>query len=443
MKPIFLGFRIGSKFRKGQTQVLVNVEMFTHGMNVPEVDTIVMARPTDSEALCAQMIGRGARLTDKKTRFIIVEVNDNITKHHEYLFNPSDLLEKIRPTRDRGTKRVHEYPVDPKVSLFSNRMNDLSGLQYVVGQTFGVEIEITSEDESIREHEFEEYAEEIIQLLKEKVDTYPDPLQYGKGKNITDQWRVENDSSCGWEVISPILKNEADFFELKEVCMVLTDFLNDHDYLVINHRTGLHLTLATKFSKNEKIKSFIYCLQRLERGLFTLVAPSRRYYFSGEYHYEEPNEYCQPVNMVEDIDELITDDESKRYYSVNFTHSLEDIELLEVRMHSGTSVYQKIIPWISLWMMIFNATRFRFGSPGFRGEVFEGNNVKISQSTAEWEDIFWLLKKEDIPINNKLKEILWNRRKELSTYWEKAIPNRVKSWRDYGWFDSEEIIDSP
>jgi len=49
------------RFRGGQTQVLVNVDVATEGFDVPNADCILMLRPTQSWALYAQMAGRGVR----------------------------------------------------------------------------------------------------------------------------------------------------------------------------------------------------------------------------------------------------------------------------------------------------------------------------------------------------------------------------------------------
>lgn len=49
-------------YRKGRVKHLFNVGVFTTGFDVPELDCIVMARPTMSLALYYQIIGRGVRL---------------------------------------------------------------------------------------------------------------------------------------------------------------------------------------------------------------------------------------------------------------------------------------------------------------------------------------------------------------------------------------------
>ncbi len=54
--------QIVADFRAGKFKHLINVSCFTTGFDVPELDSIVLARPTMSLALYYQMVGRGVRL---------------------------------------------------------------------------------------------------------------------------------------------------------------------------------------------------------------------------------------------------------------------------------------------------------------------------------------------------------------------------------------------
>ena len=51
-------------FAQGRLQFVVNVGVFTEGFDDPGVECVVMARPTKSRALYAQMLGRGTRPAD-------------------------------------------------------------------------------------------------------------------------------------------------------------------------------------------------------------------------------------------------------------------------------------------------------------------------------------------------------------------------------------------
>lgn len=69
-------------FRTGQVQVLVNVAMLTHGIDVPDARTVFLCRPTTSDILFAQMIGRACRRDEAsgKTTFNVVEFTDNVSQ---------------------------------------------------------------------------------------------------------------------------------------------------------------------------------------------------------------------------------------------------------------------------------------------------------------------------------------------------------------------------
>jgi superfamily II DNA/RNA helicase len=50
-----------ARFKSGALQILVNVGVATEGFDAPGVGCVVMARPTKSRSLYAQMVGRGTR----------------------------------------------------------------------------------------------------------------------------------------------------------------------------------------------------------------------------------------------------------------------------------------------------------------------------------------------------------------------------------------------
>ena len=52
---------INSDFNAGKRQILCNCGTHTEGFDSPGVEAVVLARPTKSRSLCAQMIGRGTR----------------------------------------------------------------------------------------------------------------------------------------------------------------------------------------------------------------------------------------------------------------------------------------------------------------------------------------------------------------------------------------------
>ena len=60
-------------FRKGDIQVLVNVDIFSEGFDCPDVEFVQLARPTLSLAKYLQMVGRGLRVAKGKKNCVIID----------------------------------------------------------------------------------------------------------------------------------------------------------------------------------------------------------------------------------------------------------------------------------------------------------------------------------------------------------------------------------
>ena len=61
------------RFTDGEIPCIVNVMVFTEGTDIPRVETVIMARPTQSESLFAQMVGRGLRLYPGKEKLTLID----------------------------------------------------------------------------------------------------------------------------------------------------------------------------------------------------------------------------------------------------------------------------------------------------------------------------------------------------------------------------------
>ncbi|KZO95206.1 P-loop containing nucleoside triphosphate hydrolase protein [Calocera viscosa TUFC12733] len=71
-----------SDFRQGKFPVLVNCAILVEGADMPNIDCVVLCRPTRSRNLFAQMIGRGMRLSPDtgKTDCRIIDFVDSISR---------------------------------------------------------------------------------------------------------------------------------------------------------------------------------------------------------------------------------------------------------------------------------------------------------------------------------------------------------------------------
>lgn len=65
----------------GALQVIFSVDLFSEGVDLPKIDTILMLRPTESKILFLQQLGRGLRKADGKDRLIVL---DFVGNHHAF-----------------------------------------------------------------------------------------------------------------------------------------------------------------------------------------------------------------------------------------------------------------------------------------------------------------------------------------------------------------------
>lgn len=77
------------QLRDGELDVIFAVDIFNEGVDLPNVDTILMLRPTESRILWTQQFGRGLRIAQGKEGLSVI---DYIGNHRTFLMKPQTLL---------------------------------------------------------------------------------------------------------------------------------------------------------------------------------------------------------------------------------------------------------------------------------------------------------------------------------------------------------------
>ena len=77
------------RLRAGELHLICTVDVFNEGLDVPEVDTVLMLRPTDSPVVFMQQLGRGLRRSVGKESLTVI---DFIGNHRSFLIKPRTLL---------------------------------------------------------------------------------------------------------------------------------------------------------------------------------------------------------------------------------------------------------------------------------------------------------------------------------------------------------------
>lgn len=97
--------------KAGRIQVIFSVDLFNEGLDIPDVDTLLLLRPTNSATVFLQQLGRGLRRTPKKP---VLTVLDFIGQHRaEFRFE-----EQFRALTNLSRNRLvdsieHDFPQLP------------------------------------------------------------------------------------------------------------------------------------------------------------------------------------------------------------------------------------------------------------------------------------------------------------------------------------------
>ena len=109
-------------FKKGDIQVLVNVDIFSEGFDCPDIEFVQLARPTLSLAKYLQMVGRGLRVAKGKKNCVII---DNVGLYRVFglpsqVWNWNAMFEgKLKVDKRK------EIPKDREFFLMNEKQDDI------------------------------------------------------------------------------------------------------------------------------------------------------------------------------------------------------------------------------------------------------------------------------------------------------------------------------
>jgi len=110
-------------FRNTPGAILTSVGILTTGFDEPSVEAIILNRATRSLTLYHQMIGRGSRITRTKSKFVIIDLGNNVQRlglwqdfiNWEEIFNfPEKYFERIQ---ERDENLLIDYNYERSLAL--------------------------------------------------------------------------------------------------------------------------------------------------------------------------------------------------------------------------------------------------------------------------------------------------------------------------------------
>ena len=89
-----------SKLQKGDINCIFTVDLFNEGVDIPDIDTVLFLRPTESLTVFIQQLGRGLRLSEDKEALTVLDFVGQAHTNYDFSFKLRALIGKTR----RGIK---------------------------------------------------------------------------------------------------------------------------------------------------------------------------------------------------------------------------------------------------------------------------------------------------------------------------------------------------
>ncbi|MET7454220.1 DUF3427 domain-containing protein [Streptomyces sp. NPDC005574] len=97
--------------RDGKLQVIFSVDLFNEGLDIPDVDTLLLLRPTNSATVFLQQLGRGLRRTESKP---VLTILDFIGQHRAEFRFEAQFRALTNLSRNRLVDHIeHDFPQLP------------------------------------------------------------------------------------------------------------------------------------------------------------------------------------------------------------------------------------------------------------------------------------------------------------------------------------------
>jgi superfamily II DNA or RNA helicase len=157
--------RLLEQFRRGEIQVMSNVEIITEGFDFPACEAVQLARPTKSLALYLQMVGRVMRPSPGKEFGLILD--------NAGLWNDHGLATEPRDWRLQGRKKQRDKP---KEFLIQNGQGGYEFVGRIIpGEVKDIELLEVTEGRR-RMVEFEEILAQVVYAIRHPRGEYAPKL---------------------------------------------------------------------------------------------------------------------------------------------------------------------------------------------------------------------------------------------------------------------------
>lgn len=85
-----------SKLQSGEINCIFTIDLFNEGVDIPDIDTVLFLRPTQSLTIFIQQLGRGLRLTEDKEALTVLDFVGQAHANYDFSFKLRALIGKTR-----------------------------------------------------------------------------------------------------------------------------------------------------------------------------------------------------------------------------------------------------------------------------------------------------------------------------------------------------------
>lgn len=163
------------KFKTGAINFLTTVDMFSEGIDIPEINKIFFLRPTQSSLVYLQQLGRGLRKFEEK-RLEVFDFVNNIDVSVNKNYNPLSFIRSIdsnfniKDCLDSGMK-LDIY--SPGNSLFNFKKADLEKIKLKLKEKQSIFNQISKKTlNNYRERNFDNYTNYQAYFNEENINLY-------------------------------------------------------------------------------------------------------------------------------------------------------------------------------------------------------------------------------------------------------------------------------
>ena len=287
-------------FRNDKYEVAFTVNMFNEGVDIPDVSTILMLRPTDSLTIFIQQIGRGLRLSDNKECLKVLDFIGNYRTGDIILNGLKITPGKLEYDPD---KDIYFYDNNGKKVTFENKVIDI------------FKAIISKKSKSIDLEEIDKNWVGYADFLNQSTKTDSE-----RNNSVTDYWQIDKkkkDINSHIWAIDFYLNKQPNYKNLKELDVALKSKAKENGIIIEGTRALFFsklLGLITNESPFKGTEVFFNIKNNPDKITEIISSQMEKLLFWNDIH--------SPINRHATKNTIFSKDSKFKLYTVIFIYEI-------------------------------------------------------------------------------------------------------------------------